>query len=142
MIRTAPLNTNRIMKQNFSIRRKVKNTLTVLLLVLIFAGCGKDQEFPLILPVAAEPSAKLHNDLGITHYHASRYMDALLQFMQAYSADKMTGEIHFNIALAFHKRGKSEKATEHFELARKFAHGNEKILTSILLNDFLKSKKE
>lgn len=130
------------MKQNFSIRRQVKYTLAVLLLVFTYAGCGHDKESPLTLPVAAEPSAKLHNDLGITHYHASQYMDALLQFMQAYSADKKTGEIHFNIALAFHKRGKSEKAKEHFELARKFAHGNEKILTSDLLNDTLKPEKQ
>ena len=118
----------------------MKNTLVVFLLIASLAGCAKDLETPLTLPVGAEPSAKLRNDRGISHYHANRYMDALLQFMQAYSADKTTGEIHFNIALAFHKRGKSKKAAEHFEQARKLAHGNEKILTSKLLNKYLNSE--
>ncbi len=130
------------MLRKIFVYREVKRILTVILLVVSLAGCEQNPESPLILPIAAEPSAKLHNDLGITHYQASRYMDALLQFMQAYSADKATGEIHFNIALAFHKRGKSEKAAEHFELARQFAHGNEKILTSVLLNDYLQPEKE
>lgn len=125
------------MKRKILILREVKITLVVLQLVISLTGCANEHEFPLGLPAAAEPSAKLHNDLGISHYHANRYMDALLQFMQAYSADKQAGEIHFNIALAFHKRGKSVKAAEHFELARKFAHGNEKILTSELLNKYL-----
>ncbi len=107
------------------------------MLVASLAGCAMDQESPLTLPAGAEPSAKLRNDHGITHYQASRYMDALLQFMQAYSADQETGEIHFNIALAFHKRGKKNKAAEHFEMARKFAHDNEKILTSKLLHQYL-----
>jgi len=115
--------------------------LAVFLLTAGMAGCGNDHETPLTLPVGQEPSAKLRNDRGISHYQASRYMDALLQFMQAASADKSTGEIHFNIALAFHKRGKSEKAAEHFKLARKFAHGNEKILTSKLLNKYMKPEK-
>jgi Tfp pilus assembly protein PilF len=125
------------MRCRLLILQEIRKTLVVFLLVASLAGCAKDHESPLGLPAAAEPSAKLHNDLGISHYHASRYMDALLQFMQAYSADKQAGEIHFNIALAFHKRGKSEKALEHFKLARKFAHGNEKILTSQLLNKYL-----
>jgi len=108
------------------------------LLTASMAGCAQDSEFPLALPVGAEPSAKLRNDRGIAHYQASRYMDALLQFMQAHSADKTAGEIHFNIALAFHKRGNSQKAAEHFKLAIKFAQGNEKILTSRLLNQYRK----
>jgi len=128
------------MQKKISSYREVKKTLAVILLVLSMAGCTQDNESPLTLPVAAEPSAKMHNDLGITHYHASRYMDALLQFMQAYAADKKTGEIHFNIALAFHKRGKLEKAAEHFSLAEEFAHGNEKILASPLLNKYRQQK--
>ena len=61
--------------------------------------------------------------------------------MQAYSADKTAGEIHFNIALAFHAQGETEKAGEHFELARKFAGDNEQILSSKLLNQYLNPKK-
>lgn len=116
--------------------------LTILLLTANITGCAKDLETPLTLPVGAEPSAKLRNDRGISHFHANRHMDALLQFMQAYSADKTSGEIHFNIALAFHMRGNSKKAAEHFEQAKNFAHGNEKILTSKLLNQYMNREKE
>jgi Tfp pilus assembly protein PilF len=110
--------------------------LVVSFLITNLVGCSNDAESPMALPVGAEPSAKLRNDRGIAHYQASRYMDALLQFMQAYSADKTAGEIHFNIALAFHKRGNSKKAAEHFKLAKKLAQGNEKILMSRLLNQY------
>ncbi len=116
-------------------------TLTVLWLVLGLAGCGNDRELPLTLPVGAEPSAKLRNDRGISHYQAGRYLDALLQFTQAAAADRTAGEIHFNIALAFHKRGNSKKALEHFELAKKFAYGNVQILSSELLSQYLKPEK-
>ena len=58
----------------------------------------------------AEPSAKMHNDSGITHYQSGSYKDALLRFMQAYAADKTAGEIYFNIALAYHQQGEPEKA--------------------------------
>ncbi len=129
------------MKRKISFHLKVKKTLTVLLLVLGLAGCNNDQEPPLTLAVGAEPSAKLRNDRGISHYEARRYHDALLQFMQAYSADKTAGEIHFNIALAFHEQGETEKAGKHFEQAKKFANGNEQILSSKLLNQYLNPKK-
>jgi Tfp pilus assembly protein PilF len=115
--------------------------LTVFLLLLSLSGCNNDREPPLTLAVGAEPSAKLRNDRGISHYESRRYHDALLQFMQATTADKTAGEIHYNIALAFHAEGDPEKAVEHFELARKFADGNEKILSSELLKKYLRSEK-
>jgi Tfp pilus assembly protein PilF len=128
------------MKQKSLFYSIIKNTLAVLLLTLSLSSCGDDLPPPLTLAVGAEPSAKLRNDRGISHYELRRYQDALLQFMQAYSADKTAGEIHYNIALAYHAEGESEKAGEHFEQARKFARGNEKILSSELLNNYLNSK--
>jgi Tfp pilus assembly protein PilF len=126
------------MNRKVLILLKIKLTLVVFLLLTSMAGCIEDTEQPLTLPVGAEPSAKLRNERGIAHYQATRYQDALLQFMQAYSADKTGGEIHFNIALAFHKRDKPKKAAEHFEQAKLYAHDNEKILSSALLNKYLK----
>jgi Tfp pilus assembly protein PilF len=128
------------MNRKVLILLKIKIMLVVFLLLTSMAGCTTDTEQPLTLPVGAEPSAKLRNERGIAHYQATRYQDALLQFMQAYSADKTGGEIHFNIALAFHKRGKSKKSAEHFEQAKIYALGNEKILSSGLLNKYLKNK--
>ena len=115
----------------------MKKALFVFLLAASILSCSADHESPLTLPVGAEPSAKLHNDSGISHYNASRYEEALLRFMQAYAADKTTGEIHFNIALAYHHWGYPEKAEEHSKLARKYANGNDKILTSRLLKTYL-----
>ena len=109
-----------------------------LFLVLVLMSCSKTSESPLNMPMAAEPSAKMHNDAGISHYQSGRYEDALLRFMQAYAADKTSGEIDFNIALAYHQRGEPEKALEFFKLARKYADGNDMILTSRLLETYLK----
>ena len=103
-------------------------------------SCEKDHESSLILPAGSEPSAKMHNDLGISYYQSRCYEDALLQFMQAYAADKTTGEIHFNIALAYHKRGDQKKAIEHFKFAEKYANGNDEILKSDLFNRYLTLK--
>jgi Tfp pilus assembly protein PilF len=129
------------MNRKVLILLKIKIRLVVFLLLTGMAGCTAGGEPPLALPVGAEPSAKLRNERGVLHYQATRYQDALLQFMQAYSADKTGGEIHFNIALAFHKQGKPKKAAEHFEQAKIFAQGNEKILSSRLLNKYLKQDK-
>ena len=117
-------------------------TKILLILILILGGisCAKGDENPLILPVGAEPSAKMHNDSGILHYQARRYKDALLRFMQAYAADKTAGEIYFNIALAYHKRGEGGKALEYFKLARQYADGNDEVLTSQLLDTYLNEK--
>jgi tetratricopeptide (TPR) repeat protein len=122
-------------------QEKMKKTLLILFLVAGIISCAKDQEKPLILPVAAEPSAKMHNDSGISHYQSGRYKDALLRFMQAYAADKTAGEIYFNIALAYHQRGEPEKALEYFKSARKYANGNDEILASKLLATYLKREK-
>jgi tetratricopeptide (TPR) repeat protein len=117
-------------------------TKILLILILILGGisCAKGDENPLTLPVGAEPSAKMHNDSGISHYQSGRYEDALLRFMQAYAADKTAGEIYFNIALAYHQRGEPGKALEYFKLATKYADGNDKILASQLLDTYLKGK--
>ncbi|GJL79005.1 MAG: hypothetical protein NPINA01_19940 [Nitrospinaceae bacterium] len=123
-------------------QRKMKKAFLTLVFIASILSCAKDNEGPLIMPVGAEPSAKLHNDSGISHYQSKRYQDALLQFMQAYAADKTTGEIHFNIALAYHKRGNSKKAEEHFKLARKYANGNNMILESQLLAVTLNREKQ
>jgi tetratricopeptide (TPR) repeat protein len=115
----------------------MKKTLLILIFVAGIISCAKDSENPLVLPVGAEPSAKMHNDSGISHYQSSRYEDALLRFMQAYAADKTAGEIYFNIALAYHQRGEPEEALEYFKSARKYADGNDKILASPLLDTYL-----
>ena len=111
--------------------------ISVFLLICTLAGCGGHGESPLPLPTAAEPSAKMHNDTGIALYNSGKYFDALLKFSQASVADQSAGEIHFNIALAYHEGGEDEKVVEHFKLAREYAEGNEKILQSPLLNKYL-----
>ena len=111
--------------------------IVILCTILTLTNCGKVDEFPLVLPVASEPSAKIHNDLGIAHFKQGRYLDAYLHFNQAKVADNTIGEIYFNLGLASHMRGESEKAKEHFLNARKSADGNNLILESKILNRYL-----
>ena len=115
----------------------IKKIILFFALVLTLTNCSRNSEPPLALPPGAEPSAKIHNDRGLSHYEKGRYFDALLEFTQASVADNSTGEIHFNIALMLHQRSEEKRAKERFELARKFANGNKTILESGLLKKYL-----
>ena len=110
----------------------------ILLIALGTPGCSKDlNEPPLTLLPGAEPSAKSRNDLGIEHYQAGRYLDALLQFNQANFADPTSGEIHFNLGLAYLQEGKKDKAIKHFRKALKLARENLGILDSSIVSELL-----
>ena len=105
--------------------------------LLIILCCQKVEEFPLILPPGAEPSAKSHNDYGIEDFRLGQYYEAFLHFKQANTADSSAGEIYFNMGLANHMQGRRDRATENFRKARKFAHGNTRIKESKLLKNYL-----
>jgi len=111
----------------------------LLILICSVVSCeqAKDTEFPLILPAAAEPSAKMYNDRGIDHFNNGDYQDAVIAFVQARAADHTAGEIHFNLALTRLKMGDKDKARESFKLAVKYSYDNPQILESSLLNQSL-----
>jgi tetratricopeptide (TPR) repeat protein len=115
----------------------MKKILLIFLFIISLTACAVDQEPSLKLAIAAEPSAKMHNDEGRVYYKARRYYDALLKFTQAKVADQTSGEIHFNLALVLHQRGEPDRARKYFLLAKKYADGNVKILESPLLNKYL-----
>ena len=115
----------------------MKQALLILLFVLTVIGCDKTDEVPLLLPAAAEPSAKIYNDRGIEYFYKGKNLDALIAFTQASVVDNTSGEIHFNLALIQHQKGKQKEAKNHLRLALKFAGGNKKILESYLLKKYL-----
>ena len=115
----------------------MKSLISTLLVILIITNCNKTTETPLLLPTAAEPSAKLHNNQGIEHFHNGEYFEALIKFTQANVADSTTGEIYFNIGLMRHLEGDQEKAKEFFKQAHDFANGNKNILESKLTKKYL-----
>ena len=55
----------------------MKQALLILLFVLTVIGCDKTDEVPLLLPAAAEPSAKIYNDRGIEYFYKGKNLDAL-----------------------------------------------------------------
>ena len=120
----------------------MKHVILILLLALTAIGCNKTNETPLLLPPAAEPAAKIHNDRGIEYFHQGKSLDALIAFTQANVADSTAGEIHFNLALMQHQQGKQKRAKNNFTLALKFSNGNKKILESKLLQKYLDLRPE
>ena len=116
----------------------MKSWILILVIACWFSGCSVNfNEPPLTLLPGAEPSAKSRNDLGIQHYQTGKYLDALLQFNQANFADPTSGEIHFNLGLAYLKKNRKKKAKKHFRQARMLARENPKILESSILNKLL-----
>jgi Flp pilus assembly protein TadD len=111
----------------------MKNLILILLFAITITNCNKTEETPLLLPIAAEPSAKLHNNQGIEYFNNDSYLEALIQFTQASVADSTTGEIYFNLGLMQHLNGNQEKAKKLFKQALQFANGNIKILKSPLI---------
>ena len=115
----------------------MKKLILILLFTLTITNCDKTKETPLLLPTAAEPSAKLHNNQGIEYFNKGDYLEALIQFTQANVADVTTGEIYFNLGLMQHLKGNHEKVKNFFKQARHFADGNKKILESKLIKKHL-----
>ena len=115
----------------------MKHIVLVLFLILTAISCNKTDEIPLLLPSAAEPSAKLFNDRGIEYFYKGKHTDALISFTQAKVVDSTAGEIHFNLGLLQHLKGNENKAKNLFRQAKHFADGNIKILESKLLKKYL-----
>ena len=92
------------------------------------------QEGPMNLPAGSDASAVSHNKEGIDHWGQGHYDVALGHFQASAKIDSANGEIHFNEAICLDKLGKHGEATMHFKAAKKRANGNEKILTSPILN--------
>ena len=86
------------------------------------------------LPAGSNADAVSHNKEGIDHWGQGHYDVALKHFQASSKIDKKNGEIHFNEAICLDKLGKHGEATMHFKVAKKHANGNEKILTSPILN--------
>jgi len=122
----------------------MKKLFLILILICGVVSCEKaeDTEFPLILPVGAEPSSKMYNDRGIDLYRKGDYREAVIAFVQARTADHTAGEIHFNLALTRLKLDDPDKARESFKLAVKHSYGNPQIVESPLLNQTLGTRKQ
>jgi len=115
----------------------MKNLILILFFTSTITNCNKTEETPLMLPEAAEPSAKIHNDRGIKYFQKGKYLEALIAFTQANVADSTAGEIFFNLGLAEYMKGNKEKAKGFFEKALHFAKDNERILESKLIKKYL-----
>ena len=118
----------------------MKQFLFILVFVALANGCAeRPSENPLFLPGGAEPSATLHNDMGMDYFRQANYKEAVIQFLQAKVADPHAGEIHFNIALCRHVLGDGRQARESFQLAKQYARDNPDILQSPLLKSYFKN---
>ena len=123
--------------------RKLVYVLVAFLFVFLSVPVFADEaalQFPMHEGSSAD--AHKHNEEGISHYNQGHYDVALKHFQMASSIDSGVGEAHYNEALCLDKLGRHGDATNHFYAARKYAHGNEAILNSGILNAHAPMKRE
>lgn len=114
--------------------------LLVVLIVLMFGllpFTALAGEGPMKLPEGANAEANMHNEEGIQSWNKGNFDGALKHFAAASKIDSSIGESHFNEAVSLDKLGRHPEATMHFKAAKKNAHGNDKILSSPILNGHL-----
>ena len=135
---------NRANKETCFLKRSVKKCIVSSLLLVILCGSAwSEEEIPMKLP--KEEGSKSFdfkidqiNSEGIQFCRQGNFEKAVDRFTKAVSLaqqlrDPSQGILHYNLALSLHKSGRHEEATKQFYSARRFAHGNRKILESELL---------
>jgi Flp pilus assembly protein TadD len=123
--------------------KKLLNVFVAALILFLFSPAFADDpalKFPMREGSNAE--AHKHNEEGISHFNQGHYDVALKHFQMASKIDSSVGEAHYNVALCLDKLGRHGDATNHFYAARKYAHGNEAILKSGILNAHAPMKRE
>ncbi|MBC8287987.1 MAG: tetratricopeptide repeat protein [Nitrospinae bacterium] len=123
--------------------RKTVCVLAAFLFVFLSAPAFADEaalQFP--MREGSSSDAHKHNEEGISHYNQGHYDVALKHFQKASSIDSGVGEAHYNEALCLDKLGRHGDATNHFYAARKYAQGNQAILSSGILNAHAPMKRE
>ena len=118
----------------------------IFLLMALCAPVWSETEVPIKLPkVEGSKSFDLEisqiNSQAIKKYQQGFYKESAENFKKAvYLArqlrDPSRGIIYYNLSLSLHKLGLHEESAKQFQLARKFARGNPKILNSELLKMF------
>lgn len=110
--------------------------MIVLGMILVLGGCATATG-PLATLPTQNPEAAQHNLAGIKEYNNGQWEDAKRNFELAIQTDPNLPEVHFNLALALHKLGKHEEATQHFTRAGELAPDNKEIVDSSLYRNHL-----
>ena len=114
----------------------MKRILTVFVTLMFIAlpFTAMAGEGPMKLPAGTDANAVMHNKAGINDWGQGNFEGALGHFQESSAIDASNAEVHFNEAVCLDKLGRHGEATMHFKAAKKRANGNEKILTSPILN--------
>ena len=102
---------------------------TVVLGFLVVAGCATPSGPLAVLPMTS-PTAAQQNLEGIQQYNSGNWQEAKSLFESAIQADPELPEVHFNLALTFHKLGNHGEARVHFQQASELAPTNKEIVES------------
>ncbi|HJL17246.1 MAG TPA: tetratricopeptide repeat protein [Sandaracinaceae bacterium LLY-WYZ-13_1] len=65
-------------------------------------------------PARADAEARLHFEVGVSHYETGDYRDAIREFEEAY---RLSGrpQLHYNLAACYEHLGELERAAEYLE---------------------------
>ncbi len=116
--------------------RKIIFSIFVLGLFFISAPLFAEEQ-PLPLPEGLNPEASQHHNKGIENFNQGNYKEAYQHFRNVLKIAP-SAEGYFNGALSLHKWGYPKEAANFFYYAKKYANGNEKILQSDLVKQYVR----
>ncbi len=118
---------------------KVLSLLASLVLVVGLAACGKTKAKPLVplaLDPGVQPLAVTLTEQGTQAYQSGEFLEAKNRFSQAVIAAPLSGQAHYNLALALNALGEAEQARQHFIEAANLAPGDKVIWDSPALRPY------
>lgn len=114
-------------------------SLALLLLVVGLGACGKSKAkplTPLMLNPGVPPLAVTLTEQGTQAYQSGDFEEAKQRFGQAVAAAPLSGQAHYNLALALSTLGEAEQARQHFMEAANLAPGDKVIWDSPALRPY------
>jgi len=103
----------------------MKRFISLMIVFLLFAGCGAMQGFgggsqqQAVAPKQMPDAVQNEFNKGVSAYQNEQYVNAERHFQNVTRLDPNMAEAELNLALALYKQGKIKHADQHFDRAQR-----------------------